>query len=78
MGQVTKTEKQEKKEENKQKEEEQQKMDDAPMDTDDMPLLISNTDSDDSSKGTKRKHIFNQKPTKPPIKKRWCMILCNQ
>ena len=45
MGQPTKGEKQEKKEEDLQKE--QQKKDDAPMDTDDMPLLISDTDSDD-------------------------------
>ena len=70
MGQLTKGEKQEKKDENLQKEEEQQKKDDAPMDTDDMPLLISNTDSDDGLKGTKKKCIFNKKPTKPPIRKK--------
>ena len=67
IGQLTKGEKQEKKEENPQKEEEQQKKDDAPMDTDDMSLLISNIDSNDSSKGMKKKRIFNKKPTKPPI-----------
>ena len=68
LGQLTKGEKQ-KKDENLQKEE-QQKKDDAPMDTADMPLLISDTDSDDSSKGTKKKHIFNKKPTKPTIRKK--------
>ena len=59
-GQPTKGEKQEKKEENPHKEEEQQKKGDAPMDTDDMPLLISDTDSYDSSKGMKKKCTFNK------------------
>ena len=63
--QPTKTDKQEKKEEKPQKEE-----DDKAMDTDDMPLLISNTVSDDGSKGTKKKHIVNKKPTKPPLRKK--------
>ena len=67
MGQPTRGEKQEKKEENPQKEEEQQEKDDAPMDTDDMPL---HTNSNDSSKGMKKKHIFNKKPTKPSIRKK--------
>ena len=52
------------------KKEEQQKKDDAPMDTDDMPLFISNTNSNDGLKGMKKKHIFNKKPTKPPIRKK--------
>ena len=70
MGQLTKGEKQERKEENLQKEEEQQKKDDTPMDTDNMPLLISDTNNDDGLKGTKKKYIFNKKPTKPPIRKK--------
>ena len=62
--QPTKDEKQEKKEDKPQKEA------DDTMDTDDMPLLISDTNSDDSSKGMKRKCIVNEKPTKPLLRKK--------
>ena len=65
LGQLAKVEKQEKKEEKPQKVE-----DGRPMDTDDMPLLISNIGSDDSMKGMKKKWNMNKKPTKPPLRKK--------
>ena len=49
-----------------QKEEDPQKEDDAPMDTDDMPVLIRN----DSLRGTKKKCIFNKNSTKPQNRKK--------
>ena len=65
LGQPAKVEKQGEKKEEPQKEE-----DDAPMDTDDMPLLISDTDSNDDTKGMKKKWIVHKKPTKPPLRKK--------
>ena len=65
LGQQTKVEKQEKKDKEPRKEE-----GDAQMDTDDMPLFISNTDSDNSMKGAKKKCIINKKLTKPPPEKK--------
>ena len=69
--QPAKAEKQEKKEEKPQKEE-----DNKAMDTDDMPLLISDTDSDDGSKRMKKKCIVNKKPTKLLLRKK--VDLCFQ
>ena len=65
LGQPAKAEKQEKKQQEPQKEE-----DDKLMDTDDMPLPISDTDSNDGWKVTKKKCIMNKKPTKSTPRKR--------
>ena len=62
---MTKVEKQE-----KEKEVQQKKDNGAPMDTDDMPTLISDDESNDSVKDTKKKWIVNRKPTKPPIRRK--------
>ena len=61
VGEMTKVEKQE-----KEKEAQLKKDDGAPMDTDDMPALISDNESNDGAKGMKKKWIVNKKPTKPP------------
>ena len=62
MGQVPKLEKQE-----KEMEERLKKEDGAPMDTDDRPTLISDSNDDGIMKGMKKKFI-SKKPTKPPRK----------
>ena len=63
-GLQAKAEKQAKKEE-----EQQEEKDNTSMDIDDMPVLISDTVSDDSTKSTKKKCISTKKPTKLPLRR---------
>ena len=64
-GQMAKVEEQE-----KEKEEPSQEDEDASMDTNEMPILISDNNDEDGMKDTKKKQIFNKKPTKLPPRKK--------
>ena len=54
--------------------EKQEKKNEEPMDTNGMPTFISDSNDDDEQKGTKKKWIFNKKPTKPPSRKSNIML----
>ena len=70
-GQMTKVEKQE-----KEKEEQLKKDDGAPMDINDMPTLISDDESNDGVKGTKRKGSSTKSPPSPPPPQEKVTLCC--